>query len=282
MRTMAVDQQMIDAACSALGVSELNTLRDGGQKTVRLVEHNGEHAVLKVVSVGSSSPDALRRAQREVELLHALTAENLVRVRSELVELGNPLSGAAWLEEYLDGSDLSDELGIEQWSWVDARTMGLEVARGLDALHRVGVVHRDLSAANVRRLTNGTYRVMDPGFARHTLRSGITVGGQPGTPGYLSPEHLSAYSGAPTPSSDVFQVGILMYEALTGALPIPYRGDVTDYLLRLQALDVQDLRAVRPDLGQPALQLVQRCLHGQPARRFLNGGALAGALEALS
>jgi serine/threonine protein kinase len=84
---------------------------------------------------------------------------------------------------------------------------------------------------------------MDPGFARHTLRSGLTVGGQPGTPGFLSPEHLGSYSGAPTPSSDVFCVGILVFVALTGELPIPYSGDLTDYLVRLAQVEVGDYRS---------------------------------------
>jgi serine/threonine protein kinase len=143
------------------------------------------------------------------------------------------------------------------------------------------VIHRDLSPNNVRKLSIGTYKVMDFGFARFTLRSGVTVGGQPGTPGYASPEHLNSYSGGPTPASDVFGVGILMYAALTGTVPIPYTGNDVDYLRRLQAVAIQDIQAIRPDLGNNEVQFMRRCLHRQPARRFRNGSRLVDALEPL-
>jgi serine/threonine-protein kinase len=121
---------------------------------------------------------------------------------------------------------------------------------------------------------------MDFGFARHTLRTGITVAGQPGTPGYLTPEHLNAYSGVPMPSSDVFGVGILMYQALTGKVPIPYLGDDLDYARRLHRVElVADIGDERPDLSADEQSIVRRVLHAQPARRFRNGQKLADALE---
>jgi serine/threonine-protein kinase len=155
--------------------------------------------------------------------------------------------------------------------------------RFASAGHAVGVVHRDLSSNNVRRLSNGTYKVLDFGFARHTLLSGITVAGQPGTPGFLSPEHLNSYSGGPMPASDVFGVGILMYLSLTGVLPIPYTGDDDDYVRRVIAVDIpRRLSDVRPDLSDTHRGIVERCLHPQPARRFRSAERLAAALEALA
>ena len=120
------------------------------------------------------------------------------------------------------------------------------------------------------------------GFARFTLRSALTLAGQPGTPGFASPEHLQTYSGSPTPASDVFAVGILMFAALTDQLPIPYNGDDADYVHRLERTDIPDLAILRPDLSVDQRALVKKCLHRQPARRFLNAGALARALEALA
>lgn len=276
---MPVDEQMIAEAAAALNVSVLRPLKQGGQKTVLLADRQGEEIVLKVISL-SSMPDALRRAQREVELLHEVDHPNVVRVRSELVELGDPRVGATWLESYLDGDDLGD-LVSDQWDWDAVRTMAIELAEGLGALHDVHVVHRDLSANNVRRRTDGSWVVMDPGFARHEERSGLTVGGQPGTPGFLSPEHLQAYSGAPTASSDVFCLGVLMALALTGQPAIPYTGDFSDYLRRLSNVEVVDIAQARPDLPAPALEVIRRCLHRQPARRYRNGARLAAALRAL-
>ncbi|MGY2004326.1 protein kinase domain-containing protein [Blastococcus sp. SYSU DS1024] len=165
---------------------------------------------------------------------------------------------------------------------VRAVHLGLHVAHGLAAAHAKKVVHRDLSSNNVRQLSDGTFKVMDFGFARHTLRSGLTVAGQPGTPGFASPEHLHSYSGAPTAASDIFATGILMFAALTGRLPIPYQGDDAEYARRLLAVQIPDLKELRPDLTQEQYDLVLRCLHRQPARRYLNGSRLAEAIEALA
>lgn len=235
---------------------------------------------MKVVALDSSSPAALRRAQREVELLQEVNDAHVVKVASELVELRDPPEGAAWLEEYLEGEDLGDLVG-SQWSWPDVAEMAADVASGLAALHSVKVVHRDLSVNNVRRVTDGRYVVMDPGFARHTLRSDLTVGGQPGTPGFLSPEHLLAYSGVPTAASDVFCVGILMFLALTAQLPIPYAGDAADYISRLARVEMLDLESLRTDLSADVVALIQRSMHPQPARRFRNGERLADAIRSL-
>jgi len=276
-----VDPALIVEACTALSVSDLNPIgAPGGQKAVRHVRRGSDDLVLKVIAIRSSSPTTLTRAEREVDLLKSLSSQHVVSVESDLVRLGDPVHGAAWLEEFLDGDDLTGHLG-SQWSWTDTARMGLQVADGLAAAHAAGVIHRDLSSNNVRRLSDGTYKVMDFGFARHTLRSGLTVAGQPGTPGFLSPEHLNAYSGLPMPASDVFGVGTLMYAALTGELPIPYTGDEADYVKRLSKVQIIDIALKRPDLTADQQALIRRALHPQPARRFLNGRRLADALKPL-
>lgn len=272
---------LIAEACAALGVSDVNPIgAPGGQKAVRHVRRGTDDLIMKVIAIRSSSPTTLTRAEREVELLKSLGSQHVVRVESDLVRLGNPVHGAAWLEEYLDGDDLTGHLG-PQWSWAETARLGVEVANGLAVAHAAGVIHRDLSSNNVRRLSDGTYKVMDFGFARHTLRTGLTVAGQPGTPGFLSPEHLNAYSGVPMPASDVFGVGTLMYVALTGELPIPYTGDDADYVSRLSNVAIIDIAVKRPDLTTEQQALVRRTLHPQPARRFLNGRKLADVLESL-
>lgn len=275
---MAVDPGLLAKALGVFDATDVRELRVGGQKAVRQVQVGGEDLVLKLIPLESDSPDALKRAQREVDLLQRIDNEHVVRVRSDLIEIGDPPVGVTWLEEYLDGDDLSDHLGAP-WDWADAREMGLQIADGLAALHTVSVVHRDLSANNIRRTTAGRFVVMDPGFARHTLRSGLTVGGQPGTRGFLSPEHLKAYSGVPTPASDVFCVGILMFLALTAHLPIPDRGDPVDYVARLELGEMLDLAELRPDLSVDVVAFMRRLLHPQPARRPRNGDKLKEALE---
>lgn len=273
-----VDTDLVEAAEAALHVTKVRNLGAGGQRAVFEVDHNGHRLVMKVLAVTAAEPQTLKRAEREVRALAEMDNPHLVRMASSLVELDTPTAGAAWLEEFLDGEDLDKRVG-SPWAWNDAAQLGRHVAIGVGAGHRRGIVHRDLSARNIRALDDGTYKVLDFGFARHTLLSGVTVVGQPGTPGFMSPEHLHGYSGAPTPASDIFSVGILMHLALTGELPIPWKGDDADYARRLSSATIPDLGSLRPDLEAPRVQLVRRCLHRQPARRFLNGDRLAQAFE---
>ncbi|MEU0838179.1 serine/threonine-protein kinase [Streptomyces sp. NPDC005962] len=277
-----VPRALVERALSSLGVTEVAALRGGAQKAVTLVDRNGERLVLKVISIGDSNPESIKRAEREVALLSSISSPFVVAVASELIEIGTPPTGAAWLEEFLDGDDLTPSLKAGLWTWNETKSMARDVAKGLGAAHRKRVVHRDLSPNNIRRLSNGTYKVMDFGFARHTLRSGLTIAGQPGTPGFASPEHLHNFSGAPTAASDVFCVGILMYAALSGRLPIPYEGDDADYALRLLNARIVDIVEHRPDLVDRQCALIRKCLHPQPARRYLNGNRLAQAIEELT
>jgi serine/threonine protein kinase len=275
-----LDPSLISSACTALDVTDVAAIgAPGGQKAVRQVKRGSEGLIMKVIALRASSPTTLTRAKREVELLESLNSDHVVRVVSDLAVLGDPPVGAAWLEEFLDGGDLSAHLG-SQWSWQNTAEMAIQVAKGLAAGHARGVIHRDLSPNNVRRLGNGSYKVMDFGFARFTLQTGVTVGGQPGTYGYHTPEHLNAFSGGPIPASDVFGVGVLMFQALTGIVPIPYEGDETDYAERLSTAQIPNLAVLRPDLTPEQVALVRRALHPQPARRFRNGQSLSEALEA--
>lgn len=278
MTRAAVGDALLNEAVASLGVTKGRELKPGGQKVVYEVERAGEPLVMKVIAIRLSAPEALKRAEREVHALAEMQSPHVVKVASELVELGSPVVGAAWLEEHLDGHDLTAELGAP-WSWAETLKLGVQVADGLGAGHERGVIHRDLSSNNVRHLADGNYKVMDFGFARHTLLSGITVAGQPGTRGFLSPEHLHGYSGAPTASSDVFCVGILMYAALTGDVPFPWHGDDSDYVRRLSSGAFVPVASARPDLTPEQSAFLMRCLHRQPARRFRNGAEMAAALQ---
>lgn len=260
---------LLEVAIANHDVKFKENLKGGGQKRVVLVEDSGDLSVLKLVIIGSSSPDALKRAIREVQLLSEIDCDHVVRVKSALNEIGSPIGAASWLEEYLDGEDLTDSLG-QPWDWPTTATMAKHVAKGLNEMHQRGIVHRDLSPNNIRCTSNGIYVVMDPGFARHTLKSGLTVGGQPGTPGFLSPEHFQSFSGAPTPAADIFGIGILMYTSLTGQLPFAHDTDPADYYTRVTQGLRPSLSDLRPDLDSQAVALVDKALHPQPARRFLD------------
>ncbi|MEV6828178.1 serine/threonine-protein kinase [Amycolatopsis sp. NPDC051102] len=271
--------ELVREACSRLDVVPARALVQGGQKQVHVVTHpNGAESVLKLIDLGlAADPKALERARREVDLLKSIDHPNVVSVSSDLHLLGDPPAAVFWLEEFLDGTDL--RYSGSGWPVEHLLALGRDVAAGLGALHKKKVIHRDLSPGNVQRLTSGKFVVMDPGFAKHTLRSGLTVGGQPGTRGYMTPEHLQAYSGAPTAASDVFGCCALVYAVATGHSPVPYKGDDFEYLKRLRTAEHIPLQAARPDLPDGVVAVVERGLHPQPARRYRNGDALKRAFE---
>ncbi|QPK83923.1 serine/threonine protein kinase [Corynebacterium qintianiae] len=275
-----MSEELRDAACATFDVVIHKPLVEGGQKEVYVVRDKaGTTSVLKLIDLGTAhDPAALERARREVALLQGISHPNVVSVRSDLTTLGKPPVAVFWLEDFLDGADLRYTGRISNAD--DLKTLGRDVAAGLGALHRAKVIHRDLSPGNVQQLASGRYVVLDPGFAKHTLRSGLTVGQQPGTPGFMTPEHLQAYSGAPTAASDVFGCCALVYFAATGHPPVPYRGDDHEYRQRLRAADHTPLGTVRPDLPESLIAVVERGLHQQPARRYRNGNALCQAFEA--
>lgn len=275
------DSELIDAAAAALGVVPVCPLRAGFQKLVWQCRHGADDVVLKVVRLNvspESQSAVLNRAHREVELLRSIDHPNVVRAVSDAVEIGPGPEAICWAEEYLSGDDLRDLL---QAPWVadDCVAMMLDVARGLAELHARDVVHRDLSPGNVRRTQTGTYKVIDPGFARHLNRSLLTAVGQPGTYGHMSPEHVDI-NGAPLPASDVFAVGILGYLALAGHLPLT-PSDPATYATALREDDMPSVAQAVQGLPAGLVTVIDTCLQRQLARRYLDGAELAAALATL-
>ena len=267
---------------AALGTSELEPLRVGGQKMVYRAQLEGVPCVVKIVLIpdAAHAEEVLERARREVELLSTVESPYVVRVLSEAVEVGERPEAVCWVEELLDGSDLGDLTGTFPWKPEDVWVLLHDVAKGLSACHELDVVHRDLSPGNVRRRATGRFAVMDPGFAPHLSRTALTGVYQPGTPGYCTPEHVPG--GHPTPASDIFGLGILAFLALTDSLPVPYVGDEGAYWEALRRADPAAIKTVRADVPDDLAAVVDRCLQRQAARRYLDAAELLEELQGLS
>ena len=266
---MADISDLLNEAFAALGVRNAAPLKSGGQKWVYTAELEGVPCVVKIVQLtGPFAEEARVRAHREVELLGAVDSDRVVRVLSDLVEIGDGPDLVCWVEERLSGQDLGSALGSTSWSGADIERLICEVAEGLAACHRQEVVHRDLSPGNVRQCDDGHYVLMDPGYARHLAKTALTGMYQPGTPGFMSPEHVPG--GSPIPASDIFMLGILAYAAATGALPLDPTGDQDDYYRALRDVDVESVGRARLDLSSDLVAIIDRCLDRQPARRFID------------
>ena len=173
----------------------------------------GLSVALKVLK--RNSPGARARFEREAQVLHALAHPSIV----EYISHGAMPDGRLWIAtEWVDGPDLWEVLRPGPMSWTDAARMGAGVAGALAALHRDGVVHRDIKPGNLL-LPNGdpaSVKVLDLGLAHVRDAPLITaVGVTIGTPGYMAPEQVRGEITI-DPAADVFSLGCVIYESLFG------------------------------------------------------------------
>ena len=246
----------------ALGVTELVPLARGGQKFVLRALCQDRPVAVKAMLVppGPLYAAALERARRENRVLAAVDSPRVVRLLGEMRELkyqGVLPYGLAWTEELLDGTDVDKLLG-SPWQPAEAARLLVHLAEALAVLHAEGIVHRDLNPGNVRRRADGGYCLMDPGLARFLAEEDPADAHCIGTVGYLSPEH--APGGVIGPPSDIYCLGILIYQALTTELP-----------------EKPDA-ALPADTPAPLRRIVERCLRQDSSERFADGAELVTEL----
>jgi tetratricopeptide (TPR) repeat protein/predicted Ser/Thr protein kinase len=220
-------------------------------------------------------PDVLRRFKQELILARQVTHKNVVRI----FDLGEA-EGAKFISmEYIDGRDLHSVLG-ERGKLPPEEAMGIveQICQGLEAAHSEGVVHRDLKPKNIILDKNGRVAVMDFGIARSRELSGLTqTGDLIGTPEYMSPEQAK---GEEIDSrSDLFSLGIIFYELLTGKTPFEATTPAASLVKRIQE------RAIPPVKLDPAIpkfvnDIVVRCLEIDPQRRYASAREILQDLEA--
>ncbi|MDG4841364.1 serine/threonine-protein kinase [Micromonospora sp. WMMD967] len=165
--------------------------------------------------------------------------------------------------ELLDGEELELRLTEGPLPWAEAVQVGAQVAEALAAAHRLGIVHRDITPANVMMTGTGV-KVLDFGIATRIGAPDEDEDGETfGTPAYVAPERLD---GAPAqPSTDVYSLGVLLYEALTGR--VPYPADTWEQLSAALADGPPPTLAELPELPPPVARICLRSLARDPADR---------------
>jgi serine/threonine-protein kinase len=159
----------------------------------------------------------------------------------------------------------------------DVIRIGSQVAEALDAAHRAGLVHRDIKPANVLVPEAGPVKVTDFGIAKAVGVDDLTrTGTVMGTARYLAPEQVN---GRPTDArTDVYAVGLLLYEMLCGKPPFGGDTDIATAMARMTTT-APAVRTVRPDVPAALDDVVHRCLARTPDARFASAGAVHDALE---
>lgn len=264
------------------------TLGAGGMGVVVAAVHVdlGHPVALKFILPDSvSGKDAVERFMREARAVARLKSEHVARV----FDVGRDEHDNPYMVlELLEGRDLATLTKQERTiAPADAVEYVLQACEGLIEAHAAGIVHRDLKPQNlfVTRRLNGSplVKVLDFGIAKAV---GAAAVGQLaltdsqaviGSPLYMAPEHMRSARAADT-RSDVWSLGVILYELLGGQLP--FDGDtVTEVCIRVVNEAPPALVALRPELDPRLVDVTMRCLEKDPARRWQTVAQLAGALE---
>jgi len=274
----------------------LRLVGEGGMGVVYEAEQRSpkRRVALKIVRgdllLGPSREERIRRFEREVEALGRLEHPNIARVHDagEAFVDGDrsrpPVPFVAM--EFVDGSPL---LAYARTKRLDARAsieLMAQLCDGVAAAHAAGVVHRDLKPANILVTATGVPKVLDFGIARfvgeeqatRTLRTG--EGELLGTIPYMSPEQIAGDSQAISAASDVYAIGVTLYELLVGRLPL----EVRSVSLAEAARIIREERPTRLGEVETSLRgdletIVAKLLEKEPGRRYQSAGEVADDLR---
>lgn len=222
----------------------------------------------------ATRPEAFERFRQELLLARQVSNPHVVRIHDLAQHEGR------WLisMDYVDGEALDKRLDRDgRLAIDDALKIVRQVAEGLGAAHARDVVHRDLKPANVLIDRDGNAYISDFGVARSLATSGLTHSGSViGTPDYLSPEQ--ARGEAVDPRSDLYALGLILYEMLAGAPPFA-GGTVAEILAQRMLKTPAPVTQARPDAPSWVARLVDRLLRPQPAHRLQSAADVVAAID---
>jgi TonB family protein len=254
----------------------LSLLGRGGMGTVYMVRDHvlDETVALKTLRPDlAREPDVVRRFVSETKLARRVRHGNVCAIH----EFGEDRGLRFLVMEFVDGTDLrrilKESAPLPPEECFD---IALQIARGLRAIHHVGIIHRDLKSPNIMRDARGRVRVMDFGIAKQS-GSDTTLGGQVvGTPEYMSPEQ--ARGRKVDFRADLYALGIVVYEIFTGR--VPFKGDtpiatILKHLNEPPPLYGEEAAALPPSL----VPIIARALAKDPAGRFESADAMLQALQ---
>jgi serine/threonine-protein kinase len=252
-------------------------LGKGGFGHVYQVEHTltGRREAMKVLAA-SSSPEQAERFLREIRLQASLTHPNIAVVHT-----------AFWVNddlalvcEYLEGQPLQKVL--EQQRLTPKRALDIigQVLQGLSYAHARGIIHRDITPANIFLTSSGTVKIIDFGLAKAATDLRLTHEGSPiGAAHYMSPEQVRATQEIDA-RTDVYSCGIVLYELITGRKP--FEGGDSFTIMKGHAEDMPPPPAeVNPEVSEELSAIILRAMSKKPEDRFQSADAFLQAITSL-
>ncbi len=237
---------------------------------------NRDVALKMVLAGGHASAAERARFLAEAEAIAAVQHSGIVQV----YDFGTSDDQPYFALEYCPGGSLAAKWnGTPLGPPVAAQTIA-KLARAVQAAHDKNIIHRDLKPANVLLTENGDVKITDFGLARKTdSGSGLTqTGAILGTPSYMSPEQAAGRLGEIGPATDIYALGAMLYEALTGRPP--FRASTPlDTVLQVQLDEPVPPSRLAPRLPRDLETICLKCLQKQPVKRYASASALADDLE---
>jgi eukaryotic-like serine/threonine-protein kinase len=270
-------------------------LGKGGMGEVHLAEDTrlGRRVALKTLGSGPAADQSgVRRFLREARTAAGLSHPNIVPI----FEVGEWQGWHYIAMEYVQGETLRERINRGAAGWEEGLRIAREVTGALAAAHAAGVIHRDIKPENVMLTLEGQAKLLDFGLARYDpmrtasgddsageneiTRTELTEPGAfVGTLKYMSPEQLSG--GAVDARSDIFSLGVLLYEMFAGTRP--FSGAISiDYAHQILHSDVQNVSGLNAAVPAEFDAVIQKCLEKSPADRYQSGGELAAVMNALA
>jgi serine/threonine protein kinase len=261
-------------------VSEIG---EGGMGVVYLAEHvtlPRRFAIKCLSRALSGDPNFRQRFYEEAQKQALLDDPSIVQVTDFFEEAGEFFL----VMEYVDGQDLSRLIKAKgRLTESEARPIFREILRGLAFAHAKGLVHRDIKPSNVLVDKSGRARIMDFGISIMAggAEKSLTAAGETiGSPWYMSPEQI-LHPQQVDQRTDIYALGILLYEMLTGS--VPYDGE-TDFAVADQQVraPARDPREKHPDISEAVARIVLKAMAKDPADRFQSCAELIAAVDALA
>jgi serine/threonine protein kinase len=239
-------------------------LGEGGMGEVYLGVHEklGRRAAIKILHAAAADPTFKQRFFNEARLQANLHHPNIATLY-DFQEQGDEL---LIFMEFVDGESLEDLIERRSFSVEESLTAFASLCEAVGYIHQNGVIHRDIKSQNIKLTSSGTVKLLDFGIAKDAASHGLTqAGGVIGTPSYLSPEQLKGE--AATPQADVWALGVLLYEMLTGTLP--FKGNTLGGLVhKITTGEFTPPENINPAVPRDVANIVRKCLKKDAGARF--------------
>lgn len=222
----------------------------------------------------AENEEFLRRFRNESKAIAVLSHPNIVKI----YDVGFSEKIQYIVMEYIDGITLKEYIEEEKvLTWKDTVHFVIQILRALQHAHDKGIVHRDIKPQNIMMFTDGTIKVMDFGIAKFASEQGKTATDQAiGSVHYISPEQASG--NVTDAKSDIYSVGAMMYEMLTGRKPFDSDNPVAIAVMHMHDIPERP-RAVNPDIPDGLEEIVLRAMEKDPADRYQSTGDMIADIE---